>query len=380
MLPPILCIRPFDMGGFWRWLMGSVLMAGVLYAMLIALSGIFLSWRADPFDAALATTTQPGWVNEARYFIQNKAAFAVPENRFIILGASTARDPFRPPLMEPKLPGWRVANASLSGASIREIGDEIDLYYREKKPGSAGRTVFVFCLTYLQLRPSPTVAGLDNPLATEAMRGGLYERYDGKLRPRYPKSVELMMTTALRPQAIAASLPRRIFRAIFVNPDLPLIKNFVDRFRGSDPLARWTERIGEEPNLNSMTVPPAIQGALLAQRLKDAGGDVPLPTSEFAHLAGMIEMIKARGDRVVIVDLPLPTWHRIGVTKAEASYDTQMNALINRYSTTNMVSHMSLRNFGDNDNFYDSGHTKPKLWPVMSVALANKLAVQSGRQ
>lgn len=361
---------------FWKWLAASTACAGLAYGGLVLASGAALPWRPAHFDTQLVNTTQRGWVNEARYYVLNRDVLAEPGDRVVILGASTARDPFRPERMEASLPGWQVANAALSGAAISEIGDAVDLYYQARAPGS-GRTVFVFALTYLQFLPARFPEGADNPLATEAFRAGQYERADGTLEPQGPEAMRDAANAVMRPQAVAASLPRRIFKMVFANPDLPMIKSVVDRFRGDDPLSRWTEHIGEQKNLDTISVPPEVQQALLAQRLAGAGGDRPLPPGEFRRLAALLEMIRARGDAAVIVDLPLPHWHRNGVPVADGSYQTGLRALLAPYAGDPAIGFISLRAFDDDENFFDSGHTEPRLWPVLSDRLARDLAASS---
>lgn len=357
---------------FWKWLGLSVAVAALGYGALFALSTVALPWRPAHFDTHVVNTTERGWVNEARYFVLNRETLAAPGDRIVILGASNARDPFRPALMEPMLPGWTVANASLSGASIGELADAVDLVYQARAPGTGGRTVFVVSLNYLQFLPPR--AG-ENPLATEAKRGGLYERQDGRLEARYSREVQGVMEAVFRPQAVAASLPRRTFSAVFVNPDLPQVKNFADRFRGADPLSRWTEFIGEHPSLDTVTVPEDVQRALLAQRLTGAGGDRALPAAGFRQLADLIARIRTNGDAVVILDLPLPEWHRLGVPVSEASYQQGVAAVLAQHRGDPSVAFVTLKAFDEDENFFDSAHTEPRLWPVLSRRLAQDLAV-----
>jgi hypothetical protein len=356
---------------FWKWLGVSAGGAAVAYGALIAASGLAIPWRPEHFDTHVVNETERGWVNEARYFVLNKDRFAEPGNRVTILGASNARDPFRPDLMETRLPGWQVANASLSGAAIGEIADAVDLYYLERESGADGRTVFVVCLNYLQFLPQ---SGEGNPLTAEALRGGLHERRDGRLQARYPEPVEHLVEAAFRPQAVAASLPNQFKRAVLANPDLPAIKNVMDRFRGQDPLSRWTEAIGEARDLNRLDVPPDVQAALMAQRRAGLGGDRPIPASEFARLAALIDRIRARGDAIVVLDLPLPDWHRAGLPIAEATYSARLRQVLAPYAGDPSVGYLSLREYDAASNFFDSAHTKPRMWPVMSVRLADALA------
>jgi hypothetical protein len=358
---------------FWKWLALSTAFAALAYGALIGLTAFVLPWNPAQFDTAVVNSTERGWVNEARYFVLNRKAFAEADDDIVIIGASNARDPFRPDLMEADLTGWDVSNASLSGAMIDEVADAVDLYYLAKDAGSDGRTVFVIALNYLQFVPPNRPEGADNPLATEAMRGGLFERSEGRLRPLYPRPVERTVEAVFRPQALVASLPRRAFRAVFVNPDLPAVKNLVDRFRDDDPLSRWTETIGEHPDLDALNVPPDVQQALLEQRLAGMGGDRALPPDGFRSLAELIARIRSRGDAVVILDLPLPEWHLAGVPLADASYRSGVEAVVARHPRDE-ADFLSLRAFNDPDNFFDSAHAKPRLWPVMSRRLAEMLA------
>src|SRR3989442_2897403 len=146
---------------FWRWLGGGLMAAIALYAVALSLSILELSWRPAPFDTVAATTSEPGWVNEAGYLMLNKSAFAEPANGIVLTGASNARDALRPELIQRRLPGWEVANASPSGAAIAEYQDLVDLYYSERDRANRGRTIWVFGITFMQFRPSPYRNGVE---------------------------------------------------------------------------------------------------------------------------------------------------------------------------------------------------------------------------
>jgi hypothetical protein len=359
--------RPFEVKRFWTLLAASGLFTIVTYAALVALSLLDLPARQPYFDSAVAVSTQPGWGTEARYFMYNKYRFADAGNHVVIIGASTARDPFRPNRIAPALPGWQVTNASLSGAPVSEIADAVGLYYAERGADATGqRTIFVMALTYLQLRPPRYAPGSESPFASEAGRGGLYLRQNGVLRPQFAPPAEMAILAALRPQTVVASLSRRWWRSTWGNPDLPLLKQFADRFRARDPLSQWTEKIGSAHNLDALAVPPSVQQALLGQRLADTGGDRAPADSEVRHLNQLVRVIRSRGDDVVIVDLPLPLWHRHGVPVQDAAFSKAIDGL----TSSGQAGYVSLRDLDADENFYDSGHAKPKMWPIMSERLA----------
>lgn len=357
---------------FWKWLALSTATTAAAYGGIVALTSLSLPWKVETFDTQAVTTTQPGWNSEARYFVLNRNVLSERANRIVVLGASNARDPFRPGVMEPLLPGWRVANVSLSGAGIGEIADAVDLYYAQRPP-EAGRTVFVLGLSYLQFLPVNYGNG-HNPLVTEALRSGLYEQDGGKLSAIWPEPVFDGVAKVLRPQAVAASLPRRMVRSVFANPDLPMVKSVVDRFRGDDPLSVWTRYIADQKSLDTVSVPAEMQQALLAQRLAGMGGDHAMPSKDFERLAALIATVRARGDAVVIADLPLPEWHRSGVPVTDGSYLAALRSILAPHEGDPAVALVSLRDFDANENFFDSGHTEPRLWPQLSRRLAQALA------
>ena len=357
---------------FWKWLGGGIAVAAALYALAIALSLLELSWRPDPFDSVAATTSEPGWVNEASYLMLNKSRFAEPANRVIITGASNSRDPFRPALIERRLPGWEVANASLSGAAIAEYQDLADIYYSERGEARDGsRTVWVFAVTFMQFRPSPYRNGAENPTATEALRAGRFERgADGRLRPAYPDQVDDAFETVLRPQVMLSSWPRRIARTLVFESSIPGVRALADRFRPSDPVQRWTDYM-RHADLNAIVIPPSVRRDLLARRLADSGGDRPSPATEYARFASLIRSIQARGDTVVICDLPLPDWHVAGFPRSDAFHEAMIARLRQMFGDS--LGYISMRDLTAADNYIDSGHPKPRLWPVMSARLAEGL-------
>ena len=363
------------MASLWRWIGGALLVAGALYLLAIALSGLAIPWRPQPFDTAAATTSHPGWVNEGRYFLLNKHGFAAAGDRVVITGASTARDPFRPALIATRLPGWEVANASLSGAEIEEYRDLVDLYYADRRRGPGGRTIWVFAFSYMQFRPDGVPPGGENPTATEAMRMGLYRRENGRLVPRYPAPVERALVAALRPQAVAASLPNRAGRWLVHESGLPGMGALAARLRGDDKVRGWIDELRHR-DLDRVSIPPPVRAALLEHRLADVGGDTPSPAAQYARFAALIARIRAEGDAVVLVGLPLPDWHLAAVRRSDAHHQAMLRGVLGRFADDPNVGYLSMRDLGDAENFFDSGHTEPRLWPLMSARLAEWLRAQ----
>lgn len=365
------------MGFFWKWLSVALTTTLLTYAAIIALSTLVLPWAPIRFDTDVSTTNQPFWDNETRYLMANKRAFEKTTDRVIILGASNTREAFRPELVEPHLPGWQINMAGFGGANISEVSDAVDLIYDEMGEGPRGRSIFVIGTYYLSFVSSEKLwPNGNNPVATEAARAGLYAREGLHLTPQYPRPLERIIAAMLRPQAVISHLPRAMGDLALDNPNLPQLKAFADStLRARDPLSRWTEFLGEHPDLNQVLVPGEMKRALLEQRLKAAGGDHALPTEQFDVLERLIDRIRKRGDSVVIVNVPLPRWHIDGVPLAETSYQTGLAAAVARHVNDPKFGYMSLLDTNADENFFDSAHTKPRQWPVWSQRLADYISV-----
>lgn len=358
---------------FWRWVAATLLVAGLVYAALVALSGAVLPPQRH-FDTDVATTSEPWWTNEMRYLVLNAGYFARPGDRVVILGASNARGAFRPALIARGLPGRDIANAGVGGANVGEIADIVDVI-RARQPRDHGPTTYVIGSCYLLFeRDARLWGGGTSPVAVEAMRAGLYARTrEGRLAPRYPAWIDAAVVAALKPQAVVAHVPRAVGDAVLDNPALPRLKALGDRLRGQDPLAQWTRFLGQTPDLNTVEVPPSTRRALLAQRVAGMGGDHVLAPEQFVALDRLIRRVRAAGDRIVIADLPLPDWHLAGVPQAQASYVRGLAAVRHRHAGDRGVGYLSLADLGAAANFYDSAHAKPALWPVWSARLARHL-------
>jgi len=86
-------------------------------------------------------------------------------------------------------------------------------------------------------------------------------------------------------------------------------------------------------------------------------------------LRRLVARLLSQGSGVVIVDLPLPRWHRER-SPYMTSYNGQLAALVRRYSGTPGFSFLSLKGLGDDDDFCDEVHPKPRLRSAWSAQLA----------
>ncbi|CAM3178216.1 hypothetical protein SPAN111604_08670 [Sphingomonas antarctica] len=359
---------------FWKWLAGALLASAVIYAGFIALSAAVMPWSQARFDTDVASTSQPFWTSETRYLVINKAMFRRPANRVIILGASNTREAFRPALVEAGLSGWEVSVAGFGSANMSELSDAADLIYGELGSQRRDKRIFVIGTHYLAFIPSNQIwPGVPNPVAVDAQRAGLFTRERGALVPAYPVAVERAIEAALRPQAMLAHVPRLLGQTLFDNPAFPQLQTLGDKYRGNSPAAQWGKNIESARDLNQLTVTPAVAKFLLAERVRGFGGDHALEADQFMALDRLITKIRAHGDAVIVVDLAIPRWHSEGVPLATASYRAGIGWVRARHAADSSVDYLSLHDLDDSDNFFDSTHTKPRMWKVWSDRLAYRL-------
>jgi hypothetical protein len=352
----------------------------LFYLAALGLSLLLVPFSQAVFDTQLAIDGQPAWGNDARYVVFNQSYFSADRNRLIVLGASTARDAFRPELIQPMPNGCAVANLALSGSNISEIGDGVQVLYDALPAGRHGRLTFVVGSYYMLFASDRQLwHGTNNPMVAEMLRYGQYARArDGRLAPAVRGGAALGFAMLLRPVALTPALPKLVFNAILNNSLGLQMKAFLHGLMYKKGFSDWQNYLDQQSDLNAVSISPYWRAELLKQRLEAAGGDHELPREQFDRLRQLIDLVTRNGDAIMIADLPIPTWHAAGVPKLETSYDRQISDIVRRYHGVRGFGYLDMRSINDPDDFFDSAHVKPRLWPAWSGRLATYLQERSG--
>lgn len=287
--------------------------------------------------------------------------------QLIVLGASVPAGAYPPGLMQAKLPRFEVSNLAMPAATMTEILQLFDEVLWALPPGVRHDSVLVLGINWISFRPdvllystvsasnpawwspaplttyvrkatdrSPAILGIEHPLRSVLPRwlvlAGKYRlRVWGRLQeilPAHPG--EWVSQRALwRFQTAAMSLDRRRRDAAHPRP-----RSVLEWF-SSLPVGQQTDYYVSQ---GSET------GALLDRR-------------HFDNVSRLIDRATSAGMTVVIVDLPLPTDHRLRFP-AMSEYQARLREAVAGHSGHGRVHFLELADTLPDEDFMDFGHAK----------------------
>jgi hypothetical protein len=103
------------------------------------------------------------------------------------------------------------------------------------------------------------------------------------------------------------------------------------------------------------------------------GGKAGLDEAQFSRLEGLLHRAVAAGMRVVVADMPLPSWHRTESPFAE-SFSQRLKMMLLPLTESGRVFHLDLREKLADDLFRDSVHPTEAGRAAWAVMLNRELA------
>jgi hypothetical protein len=332
-----------------------------LYGALLALACLFVprdppSRRIDTSRAAETLyLTEPKYVFMARPRLQSETP------KVLLLGASNTMAGFKQRELQPLLPAVEVHNLAVGGANLREVRQVAELVREVQSPQARRRTSYVVGLWYglfasdaARWNTVDRHAG-DTDIDIERYRYGFYRRTaDGAqplLPPRYLGAAETLILPYLALDRLARDLTVSLRAQLSGKAPKLTDEQRNARVIGIDEqqkyLAFWRGYMGQEPRLSEQ---------------------------QLEQLRALVDTLVADGSRVVLVDLPIPSWHAQGAALA-ADYREQARQLAPLYSALPGVTWLSMTDSDDNDDqhFSDEVHPKPRVSPRWAARLAEVL-------
>lgn len=337
----------------------------VAICYLAALAGAALLYPTGPeefLDTAVAHKTIFG--TPARYTVYNHAALAQPGPKYLILGASPALLGLRPARMSHLLEGLPVHNLSLASADMSELRQEVLLLSHALPDERFREIVFVVGVDYLQFvdRQRRWPNGVTD-LDSETSRYGFYtQSRDGLAHPRFTEPTAHALTFLLRPMMVGSN--------IYTHTLLSLLEKFRVFARSAigDPILTFEV-------INSGGKPMSSRDRKTSFEVwrKYMGAQPVMRTAQFEALLDVARHIHARGGRLLIVDLPLPDWHKQGLP-----YDGEYQAAKRPYfaaaTALSGISSLDLTSLDAPRDFFDSVHPNQHGADKWSKMVAAKLS------
>ena len=332
----------------------------VLYGALLA--GACLLVQREPPSRRIDTSrasetlylTEPKYVFMARTRLQSEAP------KVLLLGASNTMAGFKQRELQPLLPAVEVHNLAVGGANLREVRQVAELVREVQSPQARRQTSYVIGLWYglfasdaARWNTADRHAG-DTDIDIERYRYGFYRRTpDGAqplLPPRYLGAAETLILPYLALDRLARDLTVSL-RA---------------QLSGKAPKLTDEQR-------NARVIGVDEQQKYLAFWRGYMGPESRLSDQQFDQLRALVDTLVADGSRVVLVDLPIPSWHAQGAALA-ADYRERVRELAPALSARPGVTWVSMTSSDDGDEqFSDEVHPKPRVSPRWAARLADAL-------
>jgi hypothetical protein len=285
----------------------------------------------------------------------------------VIAGASAAQEGFHPGVMQTVAPNLLAHNLSMGGANISEVGQIIDHVLKSgPRIEIINNSVLVLAVSYAMFVPDqkrwrdpvfvPPEAIKHNEILTDIEREAL--------RCPYACNVESLFFRTAPGWLVNLAKERytpflHIIRRLPVHPGDPLLRKGIWK---QDP--RKPHRLGssKEPANDPPKAPPEPY-LIMAHRQMDFLTEYMgqprgvLHDEQFEKLDALINKLRSRGLRVVIIDMPLPSWHR-EKSPFFVPYQIKLRASLAPHLESRAVEFVNLSAAIPDDEFRDSVHPK----------------------
>jgi hypothetical protein len=346
-----------------RQLMSLAAALAALYGVLLGATLLFFpsAPAAPTLDTGLAADTI--FMTEPKYAFLNRSPLTVPHSRLVLLGASNTVVGFRPPQLAPLLPEIEIDNLAVGGSNLTQIAQIVDLTQEMQKGQARHDTTFVLGIWYGLFATNrarwytPERHPGDTDIDIERYRYGFYRRTD-----RGPVAV-------LPPKDLSLGV-------LFVHPLLVLDKLSREATSGLRPLIRGKAALRTDAQRDATVLSESDKLKALAYWREQMQTERELDPEQFDVLKNLIGRIIANGDRVIIIDLPIPHWHAER-SPVYPSYVRQMDALISGYKSTQGSAYIDMKGQDNDLDFSDEVHPKPRVTRMWAERLAEQLRLQA---
>lgn len=341
--------------------LGSALL--VLYAGLLLVSLLIVPRPSgnEAIDTALASRTL--YLTEPKYVFLARDRLTGSEPKLLLLGASNTMAGFKQREVQAELPQFRVHNLAVGGSNLRQIAQVAELV-REVQPTVAQQqTHYVLGLWYGLFASdaarwhTPDRTPGDTDIDIERYRYGFYRHTPAGAASLVPARALSTATTLIHPYLVLDKLARDATVSL--------------RAHLSGKPAALSD---EQRNARVITV--AEQKKYLEFWRGYMGGAERLDEAQFEQLRALVRRISQQGGKVLLVDLPIPSWHAQGSRMAR-QYQERLQRALPELTALPGVTYLPLALDAADSDFSDEVHPKPRVSPVWAARLAE--AVRSAQ-
>lgn len=346
-----------------RVLLRVFLVTAAVYGCLVAIATALAPRDTKPqtIDTASAPSTMYG--TPTKYLMFMQPALRLAGRRVIVLGASNADIELRPDLLSQTIRCATVDNLSIGNANITELAQTAQLAFRNRQMSGPTSDVYVLGIWFGMFGDNrfrwygPGRENHQSDIDVEYQRYGVYRKsgdiYESRLGPAY----ETVLNNLVSPLALFEKISRestlRARRLFFTRPD---------------------SRTDEERE--AAVVSEAEQKAAVEYWQRQLGSADSLSEAQFDQLAKTITLLSHDRNKVLVVDLPIPSWWNAAVPMAKA-YKDRLAAMDKSFADNSAVKFMSFDQFDKPEYFSDEVHTKPSISKLIGQSVAKVVSADA---
>ncbi|WP_027522704.1 hypothetical protein [Bradyrhizobium sp. Ec3.3] len=335
----------------------TLLSFAFLYALLGGASFlVFLEPSGGgPRDFQAAERTL--YMTVPKYVVLGRSVLDNSDRKVILVGASNTGVGFRQAMVQANLSCAGVSNLGMGGANISEVKQVIDLVHEVQNEQVRRLNTFVIG-TWFGMFVDSDVRYADadrrrgeTDIDIERYRYGFYRRTpDGAVAVLPPKWLDWGVT-ALRPFLLFEKLARQARAGV----------NLVLTGRTS------VQRTDDERE--SVVMSKREQQEALEYWKVSMGGKDEISRAQVDVLKDAIEALLGSDEKVVLVDLPIPAWHR-DASPYQRGYQEALKDIVQQFGRRPNFVSLSMDDLDENLDYSDEVHAKRHLAQVWSTRLA----------
>ncbi len=350
----------------------TALFAALVSGLILAMATVIFGWPNSQLPIETLSHPRKSFADEARRAIFHSSSLAQADRPMIlILGASAPQEAYLPSVIQALAPGYIASNLGIGGANISELDQVLDLVLKAAPPKALKESLLVLTFSYGIFVPDTVRWSNKIFVPRDIVEAGIFISDIEREALRCPSICNPESSFfKLAPHWLLAIAKKRYEVILQLTPHLPvhlgdrLLRwngwRYEPRYPGKSKRLRKSQPDAVPPP----TVPPPPESELIqAKQQMDfitryMGPPSGVPHDEqFDRLAVLINKAHAAGLHIVVLDMPLPTWHR-AESPFFAPYVTKLQEVLSPFIASGKVRFIRQNDAIPDDEFRDSIHPK----------------------
>jgi hypothetical protein len=337
----------------------TALFSAVLYGFVLGLTFILVP---DPPEEASLDTWAAGdtiYLSSPKYVMLQRYVLDTPGRKVLLVGASNVGVGFRQAQVQAHMPCATVSSLALGDENISELRQMVNLVHEVQDSAARRGDTWVFGVWYgmfvdTALRwTDPNRHPGDTDLDIERYRYGFYRRTAAGPVPVLPVQWLPTAVVLIRPYLLLDEMARDLVHALKEKLHLEP-RNLTDAERETVVMSDKDKR------------------EALAYWHYEMGGEKQISADQVLVLRKTIEELLAAGEKVVLADLPIPSWHR-DESPYEKGYERLLNGVFAQFDGRPGFAALRMDDLSAEQNFSDEVHPRPHMAPIWAARLASVL-------